>query len=240
MQFEQYEQYKLLHVLTLQGPLTSQILQGETDYDLKAMPFGHCAEMKLHGLDKPALVSRGGYTGEDGFEISLAHDAMKQLVERLISRQSQVRLIGLGARDSLRLEAGLCLYGHDLDETISPVEASLSWLIAKSRRTDGGFLGASTVLRHLNEGVERRRVGLMAQGPPARENVEIFDSCGEQLVGKVTSGLFSPTLGKNIAMAYIKTGFHKKDTALKVRVRNKLYDANIHKMPFVQTKYFKP
>ncbi|CAG8521659.1 6405_t:CDS:2 [Dentiscutata heterogama] len=146
-----------------------------------------------------------------------------------------VHLAGLGARDSLRLEAGLCLYGHDLDDSITPAEAGLSWTIGKRRRVEGGFLGADRILSQLKGGVARRRVGLIIEGAPARE---IYNS-SDELIGKVTSGGPSPTLNKNIAMGYVKSGYHKSGTLLKVKVRNKLQDAKVVKMPFVPSRYHK-
>lgn len=151
-----------------------------------------------------------------------------------------VEMAGLGARDSLRLEAGLCLYGSDLDDTTTPVEAGLTWTIPKSRRETGGFLGAERILTQIKDKktIERRRIGLIVQGAPAREGAEILDKEGN-VIGKVTSGCPSPCLKKNIAMGYVKSGFHKKGTDLSVKVRNKIQDAVVTKMPFVEAKYHK-
>lgn len=153
--------------------------------------------------------------------------------------EGKVRLTGLGARDSLRLEAGLCLYGNDMEQHVTPVEAGLSWAIGKRRRAEGGFLGAEVILKQLAEGPPVRRVGLFSSGPPPRSHSEILDSASQPL-GEVTSGGFSPCLKKNIAMGYVKSGSHKPGTELKVVVRGKTYDAVITKMPFVPTKYYKP
>lgn len=149
-----------------------------------------------------------------------------------------MELIGLGARDSLRLEAGMCLYGHDLDESISPIEGALAWLVSKDRRQPGGFKGSDRILRELKEGPSRRRVGLEIKGSPAREGSKIFDAEGNE-IGVVTSGIPSPTLGTNIAMGYVKNGSHKKGTPVKVEVRKKMRDATVRPMPFVPAKYYK-
>jgi len=246
-------------LLALQGPGAAQILQSLNprevrsggSFDLATLLFGQCAWMDIEPVGK-VLVSRGGYTGEDGFEISIRKDDSTQynptlaLAELLLSTagKDQLRLAGLGARDSLRLEAGMCLYGHDIDDTTTPVEAALSWIIAKDRREKGDFYGAETVLRQLKKkseggGVERRRVGLFIEDrAPAREGAEIVNDKGEK-IGVVTSGGPSPTLGRNIAMGYVKDGMHKSGTELGVVVRNKTRKAVVTKMPFIQPKYWK-
>jgi len=150
-----------------------------------------------------------------------------------------VKLAGLAARDSLRLEAGLCLYGHDLDEKTSPVEGALSWLIGKDRREPGAFIGSETVLRHLKEGPPRRRVGFIVEGAPAREGAKIFDKDGNEEIGVVTSGIPSPTVGKNIAMGYVKNGHHKRGTDVQIEVRKKKRNAKVEKMPFAETRYYR-
>ena len=191
-------------------------------------------------------MSRAGYTGEDGFEISIPGEEAVAVTETLLQSagEEMLQLAGLGARDSLRLEAGMCLYGHDLDDSTTPVEAALSWVIGKDRRQAGGFHGAEKILAQLTPkskggaGVERRRVGLVVEGAPAREGAEIVDEKGEK-IGNVTSGCPSPTLGKNIAMAYIKDGFHKAGTDVEVMVRGKKRKAKVAKMPFVPSKYWK-
>ena len=156
--------------------------------------------MKLDGTD--CLVSRSGYTGEDGFEIAIASDKVGDLWQRLLVDE-RVKPIGLGARDSLRLEAGLCLYGHDIDETTSPVEAGLAWSIQKRRRLEGGFPGAERILRELRDGPSRLRVGIRPDGrAPAREGTEILSVAGEP-VGRITSGGFGPSLDAPIAMGYV-------------------------------------
>lgn len=178
-----------------------------------------------------------GYTGEDGFEISVPNSKAVGLAETLLSNPD-VKLSGLGARDSLRLEAGLCLYGHDLDETISPIEAGLAWCVGKRRRAAFDFLGGDVIKRQLADGVTRRRVGFVSAGAPARENSEILGPDGQQ-IGRITSGGFSPSLKKNIAMGYIAKGFDKAGTKVKLVVRGKQNDGEVTKMPFVPTTYYK-
>ena len=245
-------------LVAIQGPLSVKILH-ETlakpeDIDLSSLYFGQCAQVSFSlpsgGASEPVLISRGGYTGEDGFEISLPPQLTIPITESIlkVGGRERLRLAGLGARDSLRLEAGMCLYGHDLDDTITPVEAGLSWVISKNRRASGGFHGDETILQQLKPlkdggiGVQRRRVGLIIQGAPAREGAEIVADTTEgqlQVVGKVTSGCPSPTLGKNIAMGYVKSGYHKAGTEVSVLVRGKRRKAKVVKMPFVASKYWK-
>jgi aminomethyltransferase len=245
-------------LIALQGPLSAEILEGlllgsekGERVDLKSMYFGQSkwAKVKLLGggwSQHPVLISRGGYTGEDGFEISIAFPEVIPVTESLLqtATKERLQLAGLGARDSLRLEAGMCLYGHDLDDTTTPVEAGLGWTIGKSRKTAGGFHGDKVILSQLTPkskggiGVERRRVGLIVEGAPAREGAEIVDDKGEK-IGNITSGCPSPTLGKNIAMGYIKDGFHKSGTNVEVVVRGKKRKAQVTKMPFVPSKYWK-
>lgn len=186
---------------------------------------------------------RSGYTGEDGFEISVPGDGAPDFIARHLDGP-EVKLAGLGARDSLRLEAGLCLYGHDIDETTSPVEAGLQWSIQKSRREGGaragGFPGAERILRELKEGPARRRVGLSFEGrQPAREGADIATGDGA-IIGKVTSGGFSPTLQKPIAMGYVASELATLGTALNVIVRGRSLPAGVTAMPFVPARYFKP
>ncbi|KAH0555642.1 hypothetical protein GP486_006413 [Trichoglossum hirsutum] len=242
-------------LIALQGPLSASILEGilvdPPDVNLKDLYFGQSkfAQVRLSSGEQsaPILISRGGYTGEDGFEISLPPDISVSVTESLLrsAGPERLRLAGLGARDSLRLEAGMCLYGHDLDDTTTPVEAGLSWTVGQDRRADGGFFGDQVILRQLKpvknggSGVARRRIGLVVDGAPAREGAEIVDSEGN-VIGKVTSGSPSPTLKQNIAMGYIKTGLHKAGTKVEVVVRGKKRSATVTKMPFVPTRYWKP
>lgn len=240
-------------LVALQGPLSSEVLErvvvDAEKSSLKELYFGQSQFAKILLQDGtksgPVLVSRGGYTGEDGFEISIQPAETVKVTEALLAAgPEKVQLAGLGARDSLRLEAGMCLYGHDLDDNTTPVEASLSWVIGKDRRTEGGFHGSYKILSQLQpkskggSGVTRRRVGLIVDGAPAREGAPIVNEAGDA-VGTVTSGCPSPTLGKNIAMAYIKDGSHKPGTAVQVVVRGKPRPALVTKMPFVPSKYWK-
>ncbi|KAG0770394.1 hypothetical protein G6F57_004121 [Rhizopus arrhizus] len=222
-------------LIALQGPKAAEALEGLVGKSLEDFSFMHGRQMDIAGV--PCHVARSGYTGEDGFELSIPTEEINTLTEKLLAHPD-VELAGLGARDSLRLEAGLCLYGHDLDETTTPVEAGLTWTIPKSRRETGGFLGAEHILPQIKGGVSRRRVGLVVQGAPAREGAEILNKEG-QVIGAVTSGCPAPSLKKNIAMGYVKNGFHKKGTELNVKVRNKVQQAVIAKMPFVEAKYHK-
>ncbi|RWW07867.1 hypothetical protein GW17_00028733, partial [Ensete ventricosum] len=192
---------------------------------------------KYSGSHLPETFS---YTGEDGFEISVPSEHALDLAKAILEKsEGKVRLTGLGARDSLRLEAGLCLYGNDMDQHTTPVEAGLTWAIGKRRRAEGGFLGAEVILKQLKEGPPIRRVGFFSTGPPPRSHNEIFTSSGEK-IGEVTSGGFSPCLKKNIAMGYVKSGLHKPGTEVKIVIRGKSNDGVVTKMPFVPTKYYKP
>ena len=245
-------------LVALQGPLSAEILQDllvtPEELDLKSFYFGSGAYGSLRLLNGeasvPVLISRGGYTGEDGFEISIPPNLTVPVTESLLQSagKEKLRLAGLGARDSLRLEAGMCLYGHDLDDSTTPVEAGLSWVISKDRRVSGGFHGDDVIMRQLRPkkdggGVSRRRVGLIVEGAPAREGAEIVagDATGNdgEVLGRVTSGCPSPTLGKNIAMGYVRTGSHKAGTELGVVVRGKRRKARVVKMPFVASRYWK-
>lgn len=238
-------------LIALQGPLSADILTGVLGVDVSKLYFGTCIRASVKAGksgSSTVLISRGGYTGEDGFEISIPTAADTVAVtEALLATAGpeKLQLAGLGARDSLRLEAGMCLYGHDLDDTTTPVEGGLSWIIPKDRRkADAGFHGAEVIAKQLltkakgGSGVERRRVGFVVEGAPAREGADIVSKDGEK-IGKVTSGCPSPTLGKNIAMGYVKDGFHKSGTELDVLIRGKARKATVVKMPFVPTKYWK-
>ena len=185
----------------------------------------------------PLRVTRSGYTGEDGFEISVPAEFAQGLADRLCA-EIEVRPAGLGARDSLRLEAGLPLYGHDMDETIDPVSADLTFALTRKRRETGGWMGHEAVARVLEQGPEQRRVGLTMEGRlPAREGAEVF--VGDRHVGRVTSGGFSPSLGHPIAMAYVDVAHAGDGTALEVEVRNKRLAAKVAPMPFVPHRYYR-
>jgi aminomethyltransferase len=196
--------------------------------------FMTAAAGKVGGID--CHISRSGYTGEDGFEISLAAHKAEELA-RLLLAQDGVQPAGLGARDSLRLEAGLCLYGHDIDETTSPVEAGLAWSIQKRRRAEAGFPGSARILRELEQGPSRRRVGLKPNGrAPAREGTEILAPSGER-IGTVTSGGFGPTVNGPIAMGYVEARYAEPGTPVSLMVRGKPMGARVVPLPFVPHRY---
>jgi len=224
-------------LLALQGPEAHSVLSQKlpSGFDLKKLGFMYHVEVAVDGI--PCYVTRCGYTGEDGFEISVPDAHAVTLMQSLLAVQPTLAA-GLGARDSLRLEAGLCLYGHDLNESITPVEAALNWLIGKRRREEGGFLGHAVIARQLRDGAPRKRVGItIKKGAPAREDTEI--QVNGQRVGVVTSGTFSPVLKKPISMGYISTAHSKDGTAVTVVVRGKPGEAEIVKMPFVPNTYYK-
>lgn len=178
--------------------------------------------------------------GEDGFEISVSNENAVKLCEILLKNEL-VQFAGLGARDTLRLEAGLCLYGHDMNESTTPIEANLKWLIGKRRRIEGGFPGQEVILSQMNTEPVSKRVGFVIEsGAPAREGAQIVTEDLKTTLGRVTSGTFSPILKKPIGMAYVDSKYSKLNTKLKVIVRNKDYEIRIAKMPFVPTNYYKP
>jgi aminomethyltransferase len=186
--------------------------------------------------DIPAWISRSGYTGEDGFEISVTAAAAPKVADALLE-QPEVRPVGLGARDSLRLEAGLPLYGHDIDRTTAPVEADLAFALSKRRRAEGGFPGAQRIATELAEGALRKRVGLFVEGrQPVREGARVLDGEGNE-VGKVTSGGFSPTLERPIAMAYVPVAAAAPGTRITVEQRGKIIAAEVVAMAFVPHRY---
>ncbi len=202
-------------LLALQGPAAAAVLSRFAD-GIARLRFMTAAEVVLDG--RTCLVTRSGYTGEDGFEISLPAAGAASFAEKLLA-QPEVRPVGLGARDSLRLEAGLCLWGHDIDETTTPIEADLAWTIGKRRRAEGGFPGAAIVQRQLTEGAPRKRVGIRPDGrAPAREETDIVDTEGRP-IGRVTSGGFGPSVGGPIAMGYVDRAHAAEGSALALLVR---------------------
>ena len=225
-------------LFALQGPKAMETLQKLTDADLSKLYFGMFKEMTVSG--QPCWVTRTGYTGEDGFEISVPVPGTLKLVEDLVADEN-VRLCGLGARDSLRLEAGLCLYGNDLSEETTPPEAGLTWTIGKARRDTFSFPGGERIRKQIEEGVPQRRVGFefLEKGAPARQHSKILDMDGKE-VGEISSGGFSPVLGKNIAMGYVPKALAKAGTEVQVETRGKKTRAVVKKMPFVNTTYYKP
>ncbi|MFC5431657.1 glycine cleavage system aminomethyltransferase GcvT [Paraburkholderia denitrificans] len=226
-------------LLALQGPAAAAVmarLVPETD----RMLFMTTMTVTLAGAQ--CYISRSGYTGEDGFEISVPANKAEALARELLGHP-EVAPIGLGARDSLRLEAGLCLYGHDLDVNTSPVESSLSWALSKSRRADGarpgGYPGADVILGHIANGVGRKRVGLRPNARvPVREGTELVDASGHS-VGIVTSGGFGPTLEAPVAMGYVKTALAKPGTQLSAMVRGKAIPVEVASTPFVPQRYYR-
>jgi aminomethyltransferase len=196
--------------------------------------FMQTAIMPVGGLD--CRVSRLGYTGEDGFEISVAADRAQKLARTLLAA-GEVEPAGLGARDSLRLEAGLCLYGHDIDTGTTPIEAGLAWTIPKSRREAGGFPGAAVIARQARDGAARRLVGILPEGrAPAREGTEIQSPDG-RAIGRVTSGGFGPTVGAPIAMGHVATAHATPGTPLMLLVRGRQLPARVVRLPFVPHRY---
>ncbi|KAJ5490047.1 Glycine cleavage T-protein N-terminal [Penicillium expansum] len=244
-------------LVALQGPLAASVLQPlintantpASETDLSTLYFGNCRELYLTLPDgsataHPLLISRTGYTGEDGFEISIPTSGAPSLPDNTKSR-----FAGLAARDSLRLEAGMCLYGHDISTAQTPPAAALGWVVGRDRRdpATATFNGASVILSQLAspKTIPQRRVGLtIEKGPPAREGaivVDISDPANPVEVGVVTSGLPSPSLGgANIAMGYVKQGLHKKGTELAVKVRNKVRKATVVGMPWIASKFHRP
>jgi len=226
-------------LLALQGPAAATVMSRFVD-DLDKMVFMTAANMTIDGIE--CFVTRSGYSGEDGFEISVANDRAEKLARTLLA-QAEVEAIGLGARDSLRLEAGLCLYGHDLDEQTTPVESSLLWALSKSRRADGeragGYPGAEVIMAQMADGVSRKRVGIKAEGRmPVREGATLLDQDGNE-TGVVTSGGFGPTVEGPVAMGYVSTPHAAIDTKLMAVVRGKQVPVSVVKLPFVTQRYYR-
>ncbi|MBC7953354.1 MAG: glycine cleavage system aminomethyltransferase GcvT [Rhodospirillaceae bacterium] len=222
-------------LLALQGPKAAQAMAGVAP-EAAAQGFMSIAEYAVAGI--PCLVTRSGYTGEDGYEISVPADRAEELARRLLSIHG-VKPIGLGARDSLRLEAGLCLYGSDIDTTTTPVEGSIAWVMGKRRREQGGFPGASVIQQQLAEGPARKRVGIQPEGrAPARAHTQITDLDGN-VIGEITSGGFGPSADGPVAMGYVPSAFAAEGTKIKLVVRGKALDAHVAKLPFVPHRYFK-
>lgn len=229
-----------LSLIALQGPRAAQVL-GCLNPAVEDLVFMTHTDLELNNIEGGpvwAHVSRSGYTGEDGYEISTKHDDMKRLVDELL-KYDDVEPIGLGARDSLRLEAGLCLYGHDIDTKTSPIEAGLIWSIQKHRRAGGTYLGAKRVEKDISRGVTRKLVGILPEGKaPARAHTEIQDADGET-VGEITSGGFGPSAGGPVAMGYVAKGYTKPGTPLQLIVRGKARPAKVVKLPFAPHNYYR-
>lgn len=224
-------------LLALQGPKACEVL-ARLAPDVEDMRFMDARSVSILGHE--CFIGRAGYTGEDGFEISVANDRAEALAASLLAFD-EVEWVGLGARDSLRLEAGLCLYGHDLNQQTTPISANLTWGIQKSRRAggdrEGGFPGAEIVLEEMANGAKRRRVGLLPEGKaPVREGVQLVTAQGD-VIGVVTSGGFGPSLGTPLAMGYVDNAYTPFDTQVFALVRGKQLPCRVCKMPFVEQTY---
>jgi aminomethyltransferase len=220
-------------LLALQGPKAAAALERHSP-GISNLTFMKVVRATIAGA--PAIVSRSGYTGEDGFENSIEAKDAERVATALLG-EPEVLPIGLGARDSLRLEAGLCLYGHDIDETTDPAEANLVWSIGKRRRTDKDFLAAEEIMDRIASGTARKRVGIRPDGrAPARDGTEIADKAGRK-IGVITSGGFGPTLNAPMAMGYVETEFAGDGTEIDLIVRGKPLPARVAPMPFVPHRY---
>ena len=223
-----------LALIAVQGPLAVSILE-EIVPGVADLKFMNGGEFSYDG--ETIYITRSGYTGEDGYEISISNEKITKLCEELLSK-NKIAMIGLGARDSLRLESGLCLYGHDLDKTTSPIEADLMFGIAKNRRATFDFVGGDVVKAHVEKGVTRKRVGIKLEGKIiAREGAKIFQS--EKEVGVVTSGCFGPSVGSAVVIGYVNFDCSEEGTSVELEVRGKQYPAKICLLPFYKKSYAK-
>ena len=226
-------------LIALQGPASEAVL-GKYHPQIENMKFMDVETLTIDGAE--CWISRSGYTGEDGFEISIPAEAAEPITRSILSNQN-VEFIGLGARDSLRLEAGLCLYGHDIDQATTPVEASLTWAIQKARRSNGsrasGFIGSEIILKQLARGTNKKRVGLLPQTrAPMREGVEIFATeTSKEAIGKITSGGYGPTVGYPIAMGYINSEYANSEDDLFGELRGKRVPVKVSNLPFVPLNF---
>jgi aminomethyltransferase len=226
-------------LLALQGPLAEKILVN-FNISIREMRFMDITTIEILGID--CWVARSGYTGEDGFEISIPNNKTIEFTEKLLKFE-EVNLIGLGARDSLRLEAGLCLYGHDIDQGTSPIEAGLSWAIQGSRREDGSrsgnFFGEQRIFNEIKNGPNKKRVGIQPSGrAPMRENTVLFaDSAGQEHIGKITSGGFGPTVEGPVSMGYVNSEYAITGDQVFGKVRGKFLPANVVALPFVKANF---
>ena len=221
-----------LSLIALQGPKSLEILEKIVN-KVSALRFMNGNNFFYN--NKNIYITRSGYTGEDGFEISLPNNLAEDFAKKLII--GGAKPIGLGARDTLRLEAGLCLYGHDIDESTSPIEANLKWAISKRRRENGGFPGYEKIKSDMNGGLSRLRVGIKPEGKViAREGTKIFSE-NDQEIGLVTSGTFGPSINRSIAMGYIKYNFSNIGNKILLEVRGKKHDAKVSELPFYKKSY---
>ncbi len=221
-------------LIAIQGPKSADILndavEGVKDLNFMTGKWFVLNEQKIY-------VTRSGYTGEDGFEISILNELADKFTRKLI--KNGAKLIGLGARDTLRLEAGLCLYGHELDKDKTPVEANLRWAISKERILKGDFIGSDIIIKQLNDGVRKVRVGIKPEGRIiAREKTKIFNQ-SDSYIGEITSGTFGPSVNGPVAMGYVENEFSKKDTKVFLEVRGKKHPANVCGLPFYKKSYVK-
>jgi len=222
-------------LIALQGPKAAAAL-ADLSSEMTGMPFMSARTITIDSIE--TLVNRCGYTGEDGFEISIPADSAEDLVRTLLA-DDRVEMAGLGARDTLRLEAGLCLYGQDIDETTTPIEAGLNWTIAKRRREEGGFPGSNVIVSQIADGPARRLVGIRPEGrAPARAGTAVNTVDGEPL-GEITSGAFGPTTGGPVAMGYVAAGSSDAGTAVQLDIRGKAVPATVTTLPFTPRRYFK-
>lgn len=233
-----------MQLLALQGTGAAEVVKKllPSDFDLTKMAFMTGVDIAVDGI-QGCRLTRCGYTGEDGFEIAMPAEHAVSIASKLLEDPA-VNPTGLGARDSLRLEAGLCLYGNDLNEETTPTMGTLGWTMGgpgSRRRVEGGFLGAEHMLTP--EGkfkkVPKKRIGIKGMKAPAREHTEIFDATGETKIGEVTSGTYSPCLKAPIAMGYIETKNAKVGTEVMLKIRNKMQAAEVVKMPFVESRYYR-
>jgi aminomethyltransferase len=221
-------------LIAIQGPksvdILNQILEKVEDLNFMSGNWFTYKDQKLY-------VTRSGYTGEDGFEISITNELAEVFTQELLEKGA--KLIGLGARDTLRLEAGLCLYGHELGIETTPIEASLKWAISKERLNNGGFIGSDKIINQIRDGAKKIRVGIKPEGRLiAREKTKIYNE-SEEMIGEVTSGTFGPSVNGPIAMGFVDQIFSKKDTRILLEVRGKKYPANICGLPFYKKSYVK-
>ena len=223
-------------LLALQGPKAVEVLAQHCEIDFEGFPFMSIREATVAGI--AVTLSRSGYTGEDGFEISVDSEYAVLLAETLAG-EVDVELVGLGARNSLRLEAGLCVYGNDIDKTTSPVEAGLNWSIGKRRRKEGGFLGDETILRHLSEGTDRKLVGLKPEGRALLRDQTALSNIKGDSVGKITSGGFAPTLGGPLALGYVRSDCAESGTTLSAELRGKSITLEVVATPVVPARFFR-
>lgn len=228
-----------LALIALQGPKAASVLSSFAP-EVETLAFMGSLDIPVKHPDGDLWmhVSRSGYTGEDGYELSIKTPDVGKFWQ-MLEEHDDVEAIGLGARDSLRLEAGLCLYGHDIDETTTPIEANLTWSIGKRRREEGGFPGADIILAQLKNGTDRRLVGIRPEGrAPAREGTKIFSTDGDE-IGIVTSGGFGPSVGGPVAMGYVGKKYTEAGTALELEVRGKRLPAKVQLLPFAPHHYYR-